>query len=80
MPRCDGLPQLLPATLFAGITPENAFKWFNFEAQPGNTSQGQALLESRYIAFAQRHRMPMVRGHTLEWLKEEEGERGGGDH
>jgi GH35 family endo-1,4-beta-xylanase len=56
-----------------GMTPENAFKWFNYEVQPGNTSHAQALLESRYIAYAQQHRMPMLRGHTLEWLKEEEG-------
>jgi GH35 family endo-1,4-beta-xylanase len=57
------------------MTPENAFKWFNYEVQPGNTSQAQALLDSRYIAYAQQHRMPMLRGHTLEWLKEEEGAR-----
>uniref|UniRef100_A0A383V525 endo-1,4-beta-xylanase n=1 Tax=Tetradesmus obliquus TaxID=3088 RepID=A0A383V525_TETOB len=62
------------AAMFWGMTPENAFKWFNYEPQPGNTSEARALLESRYIGFAQQQRMPVVRGHTLEWLKEEEGD------
>lgn len=75
--RCLYLCLCVLCTLWPGMTPENAFKWFNYEPQPGNTSEARALLESRYIGFAQQQRMPVVRGHTLEWLKDEEGARAG---
>lgn len=61
----------ITSSMFNGLTPENRFKWFDYEPQPGNYSAARALLDQQYIQFAQQHGFKLARGHTLEWYKTE---------
>lgn len=57
----------MTASMFWALTPENRFKWFNYEIQPGVFQESKDLLDELYIKFAQDHQYSLVRGHTLEW-------------
>ena len=52
---------------FWSITPENIFKWFNYEAEAGRYEGAVRVLKEQYIALAKKHNMELVRGHTLDW-------------
>lgn len=52
---------------FWSITPENLFKWFNYEPKPGNVAGAYKTLQQQYIDFAADKKIPYVRGHALDW-------------
>lgn len=60
---------LTTSSLFTGLTPENRFKWFEYEPHPGDFDPARDMLDNRYIRFAQQNGYKMARGHTLEWYK-----------
>ena len=63
------LPWYLNATAstFWTITPENKFKWFNYEAAPGDYAAAADVLRERHVGWARQHGFDLVRGHTLDW-------------